>query len=65
MEDSFEALFRTDYMPHGHCYWWSPEILWLNVISDVFIALAYFSIPIAIYYFVKKRPGLEFKGIFI
>jgi PAS domain S-box-containing protein len=65
VENSFDALFRTDYMPHGHCYWWTPEILWLNVISDVFIAIAYFSIPIAIYYFVKKRPGLEFKGIFI
>ena len=65
MDETLESLFRSDYMPHGHCYWWKPDILWLNVISDSLIALAYFSIPIAIYIFVKRRTDLEFKGIFI
>ena len=50
MGESLESLFRSDYMPHGHCYLWKPEILWLNVISDVLITFAYFSFPIAIYY---------------
>ncbi|WP_137166741.1 ATP-binding protein [Salinimonas lutimaris] len=58
------SLLRTDFMPHGHCYLWKPEILWLNVISDIFIALAYFSIPFALFYFVKRRTDLKFKGIF-
>ena len=65
MDESLESLFRSDYMPHGHCYLWQPEILWLNVVSDLFIAFAYFSIPIAIYYFVKQREGIQFKGVFI
>ncbi|WP_412971670.1 ATP-binding protein [Glaciecola sp. MF2-115] len=65
MDESLESLFRSDYMPHGHCYWWKPEILWLNVVSDLFIAFAYFSIPIAIYYFVKRREDVQFKGVFI
>ena len=65
MSDTLNSLFRTDYMPHGHCYYWKPEILWLNVFSDLLIASAYFSIPIAIYYFVKRRPDIEFKGIFL
>lgn len=65
MKETLESLFRSDYMPHGHCYWWKPEILWLNVVSDTLIALAYFSIPIALYYFIKKRQDLEFRGIFI
>ena len=65
MNEIIDSLFKLDYMPHGHCYWWKPEILWLNVIADVFIAFAYFSIPIAIYYFVKRRPDIEFKGVFI
>ncbi len=65
MENSLEDLFRSDYMPHGHCYLWKPEILWLNVSSDLLIALSYFTIPLAIYYFVKNRPGLEFKGVFM
>lgn len=65
MNETLESLFDTGYMPHGHCYLWKPEILWLNVISDSMIAFAYFSIPVILYYFVKKRPELEFKGIFI
>jgi PAS domain S-box-containing protein len=65
MNDTLESLFNTGYMPHGHCYLWKPDILWLNVISDSMIAFAYFSIPVILYYFVKKRPELEFKGIFI
>ena len=52
-------------MPHGHCYYWKPEILWSYVLSDFFIALAYYSIPIALIYFVRKRKDLEFNWIFI
>ncbi len=65
MDDSLESIFRTDYMPHGHCYLWKPEILWLNIVSDSLIALAYFSIPVALYYIVEKRTDMEFRGIFI
>ena len=65
MNEIWQSLFRLDYMPHGYCYLWKPEILWLNVVSDIFIAFAYFTIPFALYYFVKKRSDIEFKGIFI
>lgn len=40
-------------------------MLWLNVVSDAVIALAYFSIPVAIYYFLQKRKDLEFRWLFI
>ena len=52
-------------MPHGFCFSWQPGVLWLNVISDALIALAYFSIPITLVYFVHKRKDLEFNWIFI
>ncbi|MEQ5807494.1 PAS domain S-box protein [Alteromonas sp. NFXS44] len=65
MSNVLDNLLRTNFMPHGHCYLWNPEILWLNVISDLLIATAYFSIPIAIFYFVRQRSDLKFKGIFI
>ena len=65
MDEVIISILRNDYMPHGHCYLWKPEILWLNVIADVLIAIAYFSIPAILYFFVKRREDLEFKGIFI
>lgn len=58
----FDSSF---FMPHGHCYLWRPEVLWLNVVSDGLIALAYFAIPFALIYFVKKREDLAFNWIFM
>jgi len=53
------------YMPHGMCYLWKPEVLWVSVISDVLTALAYFSITIAVIVFVKKRQDLPYPAFFI
>ncbi|MDP1666226.1 MAG: PAS domain S-box protein, partial [Methylobacter sp.] len=52
-------------MPHGACYLWLPSILWLHIISDSIIALAYFSIPFALLYFVKKRTDLAYRWVFV
>ncbi len=53
------------FMPHGHCYLWQPGVLWLNVVSDLLIAAAYFSLPVALIYFVSKRRDLAFKPLFV
>jgi signal transduction histidine kinase len=42
-------------MPHGACYLWRPEIVWLHAISDGFITLSYYLIPVFLIYFVVKR----------
>lgn len=65
MESLLNFLAPDNFMPHGHCYLWTPKLLWLYVISDSAIALSYFSIPIAITYFVRKRIDLEFNWVFI
>jgi two-component system, NtrC family, sensor kinase len=56
-------LFEKGFMPHGHCYYWRPDILWLHVISDGIIALAYFSIPITLLYFLRRRPDIPFPAM--
>ena len=53
-----------DYMPHGMCFLWQPELIALHVASDSLIALAYYSIPIALIYFVMKRTDLAFPSHF-
>ncbi len=52
-------------MPHGQCYLWDPTLIWLHVISDSLIALAYYSIPLLILYFVRKRRDVPFPMIFL
>ncbi|MFW6085911.1 MAG: sensor histidine kinase [Myxococcota bacterium] len=61
----FRRLFSLDFMPHGHCYFWRPEVLWLNVGSDALIALSYYSIPLALFVFVRRREDIAFKQVFL
>ncbi len=54
----------NEFIPHGFCIAWNPQLLALHVISDVFIALAYFSIPAGIIYVVKKKPNTQFQQVY-
>ena len=47
------------FIPHGYCLQWRPDVLGLHIVSDAIIAVAYFSIPLAIATFVRRRPDLD------
>lgn len=60
------GFFSSDYfMPHGHCYMWQPGLLWTYILSDIIIAASYYTIPLALVYFVRKRHDLQFNWIFM
>jgi signal transduction histidine kinase len=60
------SYFSSDaFMPHGHCYLWEPFLLWLQVFSNGFIALAYISISITLAYLVYKVGDLPFKAMYL
>ncbi len=61
----FEELCSTAFMPHGQCYLWNSDLLWLHGVSDGLITLSYFSIPLTLLYFVRKRHDLPYPGLFI
>lgn len=65
MEWLRNLLSSGDFMPHGFCYLWNSGLVWLHVVSDSLIALAYFSIPITLVYFVRKRRDLPFHWMFL
>ena len=52
-------------VPHGVCLLWRPEILALHVVSDVLTGLSYYSIPVALLYFVLKRRDVVFSWVFL
>ena len=60
----FNHLVSADFMPHGYCYLWDPWIVWLNVVSDGFITLSYYCIPVVLIYFIRKRRDLPFNWVF-
>ncbi|AFZ08672.1 multi-sensor hybrid histidine kinase [Oscillatoria nigro-viridis PCC 7112] len=51
-------------MPHGHCYLWQRNLVGLHILSDGLIALAYYSIPIILIYFVRQRQDTPFQKVF-
>jgi len=65
MKEFLEKLFSSDFMPHGYCYLWNPGLVWLHVVSDALVALAYFSIPATLIYFIRKRRDLPFNWMFV
>ncbi|WP_448187537.1 ATP-binding protein [Azospirillum sp. sgz301742] len=59
------GIFDTSgFLPHGICLLWQPELLALHVSSDVMTGLAYYSIPLALVYFVWKRRDVAFSWVF-
>ncbi|MBW4470382.1 MAG: PAS domain S-box protein [Stenomitos rutilans HA7619-LM2] len=66
MNDILSNFFITGpFIPHGHCYLWQPSLVWLHLVSDSLIAFAYYSIPLTLFYFVRKRQDLPFAGVFL
>ena len=56
MDTLVSLLGRNGFLPHGYCFTWSPGLLWSMVGADAVIAAAYFSIPVAVISYVRKRP---------
>jgi signal transduction histidine kinase/DNA-binding NarL/FixJ family response regulator len=66
MPTFFNYPFQSNgFIPHGHCYLWQTGLVWLHVISDATIALAYYSIPFLLIYFIYKRKDVPFNGVFL
>jgi two-component system NtrC family sensor kinase len=64
--DLLSTLFSPgQYIPHGHCYLWQTPLVWLHIVSDLLIAIAYFSIPTMLIYFVYKRSDVPFSKVFM
>jgi signal transduction histidine kinase len=67
MTDFFRELLATDgFHPHGYCYLWKPGLIWLHVVSDVLIGLAYVAIGVGLASFVRGSRGqLPFSRMFV
>ncbi len=59
-----EWLFDSSGLtPHGFCLLWQPGLIWTYALSDAGIALAYFSIPIALGVIARRRRDLVFRPL--
>ena len=66
MFESIARLFdTTGFTPRSACgESWNPALIWLHIGSDLFIWLAYLSIPLVLLYFVRRRD-LPYPRLFV
>ncbi|KRQ88500.1 ATP-binding protein [Bradyrhizobium valentinum] len=51
---------------HGAGLLWKPELIWLNVVSDAMVAVAFFTTAFVLAFFVWRRHReLMFRGVFL
>lgn len=60
MQPLIDFFAINDFAPHGYCLSWKPVLLWLHVISDGLITLAYYSIPLILVYFIRQRKDFPY-----
>src|SRR3990170_3752475 len=66
MPDTDVSWFGSEqFLPHGHCYMWTPGILWMHVVADILIAMAYFAIPFVLIYVARRRRDLPFSWLLV
>jgi PAS domain S-box-containing protein len=58
-----ENLPPLTLIPHGYCISWQPGLLTALVIGNLLIALAYFTIPLAILRFIQLRKDIDFQNL--
>jgi hypothetical protein len=63
MQSIWDMISSDTFMPHGDCILWRPGLLWLQVISDLTIVIAYYSIPLTLLYIIRKRSNIPYKWV--
>lgn len=61
--DKASIFSSENFMPHGHCYLWRPDILWLSVLSDSTIFISYMLISGSLMFYLQRTPALPYRWV--
>ncbi|HEX3775797.1 MAG TPA: ATP-binding protein [Polyangiaceae bacterium] len=65
MWEWLERIFGQGFMPHGHCYLWSPAMIWTQVSSNLLIGVAYASIATTLAVLVRRIENIPFAWVYL
>lgn len=60
-----ERIFGLGFMPHGHCYLWSPEMVWTQVSANLLIGVAYAAIAGTLVILVRQIKNIPFAWVYL
>ncbi|HBE16697.1 MAG TPA: PAS domain-containing sensor histidine kinase [Cyanobacteria bacterium UBA11149] len=65
MEILLHFFIDNPLILQGYEYLWKPGLIWLNILSDLLIALSYYSIAISLIYLSRKQKDFSLNWILI
>ena len=65
MTEILQAILTSNLVPHGYCMAWEKDIVFVHVVSDLAIAFAYISIPLALAHFARSRRDFPFPKLLL
>ena len=65
MWEWLERVFGLGFMPHGHCYLWSPEMVWAQVVANLLIGVAYAAIATTLVVLVRQIRNIPFAWVYL
>ncbi|HEX5658509.1 MAG TPA: ATP-binding protein [Polyangiales bacterium] len=60
-----ELFSEAAFMPHGHCYLWTPSLVWTEGVSNLLIGLSYVAISSVLALFVHRLRNLPFRWAYV
>jgi len=65
MWEWLERVFGQGFMPHGHCYLWSPGMVWTQVSANLLIGVAYAAIASTLAVLVRRIKNIPFAWAYL
>ena len=65
MWEWLERVFGRGFMPHGHCYLWSPAMVWTQVSANLLIGFAYAAIASTLVVLVRRIENIPFAWVYL
>ena len=58
--------FSTQFLPHIYCYLRDQQLIWLHLVSDTLIGVAYVAISFTLVYLIRRaRRDIPFQWMFL
>ncbi|MET0342183.1 MAG: ATP-binding protein [Polyangiales bacterium] len=63
--DLLSFFSEQSFMPHGHCYLWSPALVAVQVVSNLLIGISYVVISALLALFVRRSLDLPLRWVYV
>lgn len=63
LQTLIDSLTSAGFIPHGYCLLWRTDLLLLHALSDLVVAVAYLTIPVAIWRILRVRRDFKHRSV--